>query len=87
MASSSSDVEKIPLYLQLAGLIRNQIRSGELAGGVKLPSIRDAAEKYEVSVGTVRHVYSILEQEGLIIVDRGRGSFVSSPEQHDRESR
>ncbi len=87
MASSNSNNEKIPLYRQLVGLIREQIRSGELAQGVKLSSIRDAAEEYKVSVGTVRHVYSILEQEGLIIVDRGRGSFVSSPEQHDRESR
>jgi DNA-binding transcriptional regulator YhcF (GntR family) len=63
-----------------------QIRNGELAGGARLPSIRDAAEKYGVSVGTVRHVYTILEQEGLIIVDRGRGTFVRNPEQHDQAS-
>ncbi len=87
MASSSSDIEKIPLYLQLAGLIREQIRNGELARGGKLPSIRAAAEEYAVSVGTVRHVYTLLEQEGLIVVDRGRGTFVSSPEEGDQASR
>lgn len=80
-------METIPLYQQLAGLIRDQIRDGELAQGARLPSIRKAAEGHKVSIGTVRHVYAILEQEGLITVDRGRGTFVSSPEQHDQESR
>lgn len=87
MTDSRADKETIPLYQQLTGQIRELIGSGDLAQGEKLPSIRDAAEKYEVSVGTVRHVYGLLEQEGLITVDRGRGTYVSSPEKRDQESR
>ena len=87
MAAVDDKVNSVPLYLLLTERIREQIRSEEFPEGAKLPSIREAAKEYDVSVGTIRHVYTLLEQEGLIIVDRGRGTFVRSPEQHDQESR
>lgn len=87
MNSSQADMGKVPLYQRLAGLFREQIRNGELAQGAKMPSIRNAAAKHDVSIGTVRHVYSLLEQEGLITVNRGRGTFVCSSKQRDQQSR
>ncbi|HPX93188.1 MAG: GntR family transcriptional regulator [Fastidiosipila sp.] len=69
------------LYRKLVDLIRQEIQSGKREPGQQLPSIRDAAASYGVSVGTMRHVYGLLERDGLIRMQRGRGTFVAEPEQ------
>lgn len=77
-----------PLYRMIYRDIRGDIESGVLPSGVKLPSIRECAEERGVSVGTIRHVYSLLSQDGLVVQLRGRGTFVSSPlEKMDAGSR
>jgi GntR family transcriptional regulator len=65
-----------PPYHQLASLLRQQIASGELRPGDRVPSEAQLCERYEVSPMTVRRAINILLDEGLVTATRGRGTFV-----------
>jgi len=65
-----------PIYRQLADQIRAQIRSGALKNGAQLPTVREMAERLNLSCGTVKHVYDILQEMGDIEMTRRRGTFV-----------
>lgn len=67
----------IPLYFQLAQIIRNQIASGDLKPGEHLPSNDSLAETYGISRMTVRQTIVLLMQEGLLITKRGVGTIVA----------
>lgn len=69
-----------PVYLQIFSEIRDKIAGGQLEAGSRLPSMRRFAQDRAVSLGTVRHVYGLLEQEGLIELKRGQGSFIAFPQ-------
>ena len=71
-----SDSE-VPLYRQLSDQIAARIRSGELARGERLPATRELATLLGVNRTTVSAAYEILETEGLIAGQVGRGSFVT----------
>jgi GntR family transcriptional regulator len=60
----------------IAEAIRNQIESGELPPGARLPSERDLASTYGTARNTAREAVRILSDAGLVITDQGRGSFV-----------
>ena len=67
-----------PLGAQLAAALERAIREGELAQGEQLPSVRQMASVAGVNVNTVRTVYGRLEQQGLLVSEHGRGTFVRS---------
>src|SRR3972149_9766371 len=67
----------VPLYYQLATVLREEIISGQRRIGDKLPSESDLERMYRVSRMTVREALRSLEGEGLIRREAGRGSFVS----------
>jgi len=67
----------IPLYYQLETILRKKITAGDFSPEVPLPSEDALAVKYEVSRITVRQALSSLEQDGLVIRQRGKGTFVS----------
>jgi 2-aminoadipate transaminase len=66
----------IPLYRQLFEHIRDQIDSGQLARGERLPATRELAGSLSLNRATVTAAYELLESEGLISGQVGRGSFV-----------
>src|ERR1019366_10564 len=66
-----------PLYRQLSEQIGQQIRSGLLARGERLPATRELAGSLGLNRTTVSAAYEILESEGLISGQVGRGSFVT----------
>jgi GntR family transcriptional regulator len=66
-----------PVYAQLAGILRGQISSGELAPGRPVPSIRTLCEQYGIARMTAAKALRVLADEGLITVVKGRGWFVS----------
>lgn len=70
--------DELPVGLQLGWRLRALIRTGELAAGERLPSVRQLAEWAGVNVGTVRAVYEILEADGLVETRHGQGSFVAA---------
>jgi DNA-binding GntR family transcriptional regulator len=64
-------------YMRLAAFIREQITSGTLAPGGRLPSIATLRHEHAHSRQTVGKAMRILEGEGLIHPVPGLGYFVS----------
>ena len=79
--SLSSD---IPLYAQLVGIIKRSISSGALAIGDLLPSEAELCRALNVSRNTVRQAIGELEDEGLVVRKRGKGTFVADPNTNQR---
>jgi DNA-binding GntR family transcriptional regulator len=63
-------------YLQLAAQIRERITSGEYPPGAKLPPIVEIVAQTGLSPMTIRRAYKLLEDEGLVTIVPGRGTFV-----------
>ncbi len=72
-----SQDSEVPLYRQLFEQIAAKIRAGELARGVRLPATRELAGQLGLNRTTVSAAYELLEAEGLIAGQVGRGSFVT----------
>jgi GntR family transcriptional regulator len=68
------------VFRQLADLLRDQVMSGELGPGESLPSELRLAQEYGISRTTVRQAIAQLRTEGLVTVERPRGTFVRVPE-------
>jgi GntR family transcriptional regulator len=66
-----------PMYLQIMEQIKQKVRAGDWPAGHPLPSIRELSVVTKVSVITVKRAYTELEQEGVIVTQAGRGSFVA----------
>ena len=67
----------VPLYIQLADILREQINSGANSGGEKLLSERDMGIKYHVSRNTVRSAIRLLDSEGVLHSSHGQGTFTT----------
>jgi 2-aminoadipate transaminase len=72
-----SHQSEVPLYRQLYQHIALRIRSGDLGRGERLPATRELAGLLGLNRTTVSAAYEILETEGLIAGQVGRGSFVT----------
>ena len=67
----------VPLYRQLYGYFSALIHSGRLAKGERLPATRELAGSLGLNRTTISAAYELLESEGLITGQVGRGSFVA----------
>jgi DNA-binding GntR family transcriptional regulator len=65
-----------PAYAQLVRILRGQIAAGAFLPGDRLPSEAQLCERYGVSPMTVRRVVNILADQGVVIAEQGRGTFV-----------
>ncbi|MBQ7922775.1 MAG: substrate-binding domain-containing protein [Clostridia bacterium] len=68
----------VPLYCQLAEEIRQQILSGEIRPGDKLPSESEMMQIYDIGRPTVRQALSQLVNKGYLAKEHGRGTFCKS---------
>ena len=66
----------IPLYSQVAREVRKDIFSGKYKNGASLGTQSEIAKRYDVSLITVRKSLQILEKEGLVDIQQGKGTFV-----------
>ena len=71
----------VPVYIQLADLLRARILSGELAPRRPVPSKRTLMQDYAVAGGTIDKAVAILRAEGLVRTVRGRGIYVTPEDQ------
>lgn len=69
-----------PLSAQLAQVLRELIRTGQLAPGDRVPSEPQLARDYSVSRDTAQRALAMLSDEGLIRRRRGVGSIVADVE-------
>jgi len=65
-----------PAYAQLVRILLGQIGAGVFRPGDRLPSEAQLCERYGVSPMTVRRVVNILADQGVVIAEQGRGTFV-----------
>lgn len=68
---------RMPLYLQVAKLMRQQIESGAWAFGEQIPTLDRLEEEYQVSRITLRGALDQLEALGIVRRTRGLGTFVA----------
>ncbi len=67
----------VPLYIQLKEKIRRQVESGSWQPGYKLPTERELAGMLGVSRNTVSQAFRELEDEGVLIIRQGRGTYLA----------
>ena len=65
-----------PLYQVISGAILEQIESGELQPGERIPSESELCVIYKAGRNTVRHALSDLVNQGVLITVHGVGTFV-----------
>jgi len=70
------DKGPVPMWFQIANLLRDAISAGEFGAGDKLPSEGELNKVFGISRTTARAALDKLENEGLIIRQSGRGSIV-----------
>ncbi len=70
-----------PIYEQITSQIKAMIMEGTLKEDDALPSIRLLAKELRISVITTKRAYEELEQEGFIVTQPGKGSFVARSNQ------
>ncbi|GAB2951753.1 hypothetical protein GCM10027280_45180 [Micromonospora polyrhachis] len=62
---------------QIADDLTARIRGGEYPPGSRLPSLRELAALYSVSVSTIQRALELTKDRGLVIGSPGRGLYVS----------
>jgi len=77
----------IPLYYQIMRDLKEQILSGKLAPGDRMPSEAEYTRRFGVSRVVIRQALRILEDQGLIVRIKGRGTFVSDAVAEDATPR
>jgi GntR family transcriptional regulator len=68
----------LPIYRQIVEQVKAALAAGALRPGDRLPSHRDLAKELVVAPLTVSRAYDLLEREGLLATERGRGTFVAT---------
>lgn len=80
MASPTVDrLKPVPLYRQLKDLLQDRVQTSEWLPGARMPTEKQLAADYGVSVITVRQALARLAAEGLVERYPGRGTFVAEP--------
>ena len=69
----------IPLYYQVKRMILNELASGNLQLGDKLPAETEFCEHLQLSRPTVRLALNELVAEGILIRKKRSGTFVAEP--------
>jgi len=66
-----------PIYQQIIEKVEHWIASNHWQQNEKVPSVRQLAEDLEVNPTTIQRAYSLLEQEEILVSQRGIGKFVT----------
>jgi GntR family transcriptional regulator len=77
-STNKSDESGSPLYVSVAGQLREQIYGGRLAPGQRLETEAKLARRFGVGRATLRSALNLLEAEGLIVKQQGLPSYVRS---------
>jgi molybdate-binding protein/DNA-binding transcriptional regulator YhcF (GntR family) len=64
------------IYQKIAATIRQQILSGKLSPGDRLPPMRQMADEWSCTIGTIQHAYQELSHQGLVASRPGQGTHV-----------
>ncbi len=67
-----------PIYEQIYNNIVRMIGMGALTPNTQLPTVREMAQQLGINPNTVARSYRLLEQNGYIYSNVGRGTFVTN---------
>ncbi len=70
------DRSRVPLYIQVASVMRRRIETNEWLSGQKISTLVELESEFEVARVTIRQAIDILREEGLLRSQQGRGTFV-----------
>jgi len=70
------EIDRTPPYLQVVKRLRDQIVSGELKDGDKIPSVRQIADQWGISQATAMKAVAALRADGLVESVTGVGTIV-----------
>ena len=74
----TGEVPAIPMTgAQVLADLTERIATGEYPPGSKLPSAREIAELYRISISTAQRIFMLLRERGLVVGQQGRGVYVA----------
>lgn len=75
--SGSGKRGRIPAYIQVAAALRRRIETGAWPPNERIATLEELEMEFEVARVTVRQAVELLEREGLVTRQQGRGTFVN----------
>ena len=72
------DLASAPLYREVKAALVASLAAGEWPPGEALPSETKLAERFGVSIGTIRKAVDELAAERVLVRQQGRGTFVAT---------
>ena len=66
----------VPVYRQVAGILRERIEAGTYQPGRRLPSVRDLVQEFGIAQLTGRKALKVLVDEGTATMTPGMGTYV-----------
>src|SRR5262245_39241690 len=82
--TSLYDRSRVPLYVQVASVMRQRIETGHWVEGDKISTLEELEAEFGVARVTIRQAIELLRDEGLLDARQGRGTFVSGKPVHNR---
>ncbi|MDD3240988.1 MAG: GntR family transcriptional regulator [Lachnospira sp.] len=70
-------MSRIPVYEQIIKQVEDQILTGLLKEGDKMPSVRSTSVSLGVNPNTIQKAYTELERRHVTVTVPGKGSFIS----------
>ena len=70
-------MSRVPVYEQIIKQVEEQVLTGILKEGDKLPSVRSLSVKLSINPNTIQKAYTELDRRQMIIAVPGKGSFIS----------
>jgi GntR family transcriptional regulator len=75
--ASTYQRSRIPLYVQLANALRRRIEDGQWEPSQRISTLEELEKEFQVARVTVRQAVDLLQKEGLVHRQQGRGTFVA----------
>jgi GntR family transcriptional regulator len=72
------DRSRVPLYIQVASVMRRRIETKQWRPGDKIPTLVELEREFQVARVTVRQAVDVLREEGLLRSQQGRGTFAAA---------
>ena len=79
VVATDSSPPPVPRYREVADALEQQIASGELPPGGRVPSERAIAERFGLSRMTARQAVELLVRRGVVYRRPGSGTYVAAP--------
>ena len=70
-------MSRVPVYEQIINQVEEQIMTGILKEGDKMPSVRSLSVKLSTNPNTIQKAYSELDRRQMIVTVPGKGAFIS----------